>query len=114
MECPTGSGQHMTLKEVSAELARRLMRLFLRDEQGNRPLNGGNQLFQRDPQWRDYILFHEYFHGDNGAGIGATHQTGWTGLVANLIQHLGEPFDIPPLVVGASAREETPKVPAGV
>ena len=114
VECPTGSGQCMTLKEVSAELSWRLIRLFLRDEQGNRPFNGGNELFQCDPQWRDYILFHEYFHGDNGAGIGATHQTGWTGLVANLIQHLGEPFDIPPIVAGASAREEMPKVPAGV
>jgi hypothetical protein len=89
VECPTGSGQLMTLHEVGEELSRRLMRIFLRDEQGNRPFNGSNTYFQQDPHWRDCILFHEYFHGDSGAGVGASHQTGWTGLVANLLEHKG-------------------------
>ena len=86
----TGSGQMMTLWEVAAELSRRLTRIFLRDEQGRRPVYGGIEKFQADPDWRHLILFHEYFHGDNGAGIGASHQTGWTGLVAKLIQQSGE------------------------
>ena len=78
----------MTLEGVAAELSRRLTRIFLRDEQGRRPVYGGLQTFQEDPHWRDYILFHEYFHGDNGAGLGASHQTGWTGLVAKLFDDL--------------------------
>jgi hypothetical protein len=86
VECPTGSGQMMTLWEVAAEISRRLSSIFLRDEAGNRPVNGGTEKFQSDPHWRDYILFYEYFHGDNGAGIGASHQTGWTALVAKLLQ----------------------------
>jgi hypothetical protein len=86
VECPTGSGQMMTLWEVAAEISRRLNNIFLRDENGNRPVNGGTEKFQTDPHWRDYILFYEYFHGDNGAGIGASHQTGWTALVAKLLQ----------------------------
>jgi hypothetical protein len=89
VECPTGSGRFMNLFEVAQELARRLTRLFLRDDQGRRPVYGGTETFQRDPHWRDHILFYEYFHGDNGAGLGASHQTGWTGLVATLIQLLG-------------------------
>ena len=89
VECPTGSGQMMTLGEVAAELSRRLIKLFLRNDQGERPIYGGQQPFQDDPDWRDYILFNEYFHGDNGAGLGASHQTGWTGLVAKLIQQSG-------------------------
>jgi hypothetical protein len=89
IECPTGSGKWMNLFEVSRELANRLIRTFLRDDQGQRPVYGGNQKFQNDPYWRDCILFHEYFHGDNGAGLGASHQTGWTGLVAGLIQMFG-------------------------
>jgi hypothetical protein len=89
VECPTGSGQLMTLNEVSDELSRRLASIFLRDKQGRRPFNGGTALFQQDPHWRDYILFYEYFHGDIGAGVGASHQTGWTGLVANLIDQQG-------------------------
>jgi hypothetical protein len=89
VECPTGSGQMMTLWEVSQELANRLISTFLRDEEGKRPVYGGASKFQTDPNWRDYILFYEYFHGDNGAGIGASHQTGWTGLVAKLIQLYG-------------------------
>jgi hypothetical protein len=70
------------------EIARRLTRVFLRDEKGRRPVYGGSEKFQTDPHWRDHVLFHEYFHGDNGAGLGASHQTGWTGLVAKLIQML--------------------------
>jgi hypothetical protein len=82
VECPTGSGQQMTLFEVAKEIARRLSMVFLRNDDGQRPVYGGTKKFQDDPHWRDYILFYEYFHGDNGAGLGASHQTGWTGLVA--------------------------------
>jgi hypothetical protein len=88
VECPTGSGQFMNLWEVSIELSRRLTQLFLRDEAGLRPVNGACAKFQQDEHWRDYILFYEYFHGDNGTGLGASHQTGWTGLVAKLIQQV--------------------------
>jgi len=80
--CPTGSGRQMTLYQVAEELTRRLTRIFLRDEQGRRPVYGGTRRFQEDPHWRDYLLFYEYFHGDNGAGLGASHQTGWTGVIA--------------------------------
>jgi hypothetical protein len=90
VECPTGSGQMLTLGEVAAELSRRLSRIFLRADDGRRPVFGGQATFQQDPHWRDLILFHEYFHGDNGAGIGASHQTGWTALVAKLLQQSGE------------------------
>jgi hypothetical protein len=86
VECPTGSGQMLTLREVAAELSHRLIQIFLRDSAGRRPVYGGTDQFQTDPHWQDLILFYEYFHGDNGAGIGASHQTGWTGLVAQLIQ----------------------------
>jgi hypothetical protein len=82
IECPTGSGKYMTLFEVAKEIARRLSNIFLRDANGKRPVYGGTKKFQDDPHWRDYILFYEYFHGDNGAGLGASHQTGWTGLIA--------------------------------
>ena len=92
VECPTGSGTMMTLFEVAQELSRRLAGTFLRDGEGRRPVYGGTRLFQEDPHWRDLILFYEYFHGDNGAGLGASHQTGWTGVVARLIQSLGQ-FD---------------------
>jgi hypothetical protein len=90
VECPTGSGRMMTLWEVAAELSRRLSHIFLRGEGGRRPVHGGTEKFQSDPHWRDLILFYEYFHGDNGAGVGASHQTGWTGLVAKLLQQSGE------------------------
>jgi mannosylglycerate hydrolase MGH1-like protein len=90
VECPTSSGQMMTLWEVAAELSRRLTRIFLRDSGGRRPVFGGIEKFQTDPNWSDLILFHEYFHGDTGSGVGANHQTGWTGLVAKLIQQSGE------------------------
>jgi hypothetical protein len=86
VECPTGSGNMMTLWEVAGEISRRLMRIFLRDSDQRRPVFGATDKFQNDPHWRDLIPFHEYFHGDNGAGIGASHQTGWTGLIAKLIQ----------------------------
>jgi len=90
VECPTGSGRLMTLWEVAGEISRRLTRIFLRDDKGRRPVFGGTEKFQTDPGWRDCIPFHEYFHGDNGAGVGASHQTGWTGLVAKLIQQTSE------------------------
>jgi hypothetical protein len=89
IECPTGSGQMMNLFEVSKEIANRLSNIFLRDRNGKRPVYGGTEKFQNDPYWRDHILFYEFFHGDNGAGLGASHQTGWTGLVAKLIQLYG-------------------------
>jgi hypothetical protein len=85
VECPTGSGKHMTLYEVAQELARRLSSIFLRDASGKRPVYGGTKKFQEDPHWKDYILFYEYFHGDNGAGLGASHQTGWTGIIARVL-----------------------------
>jgi Glycosyl hydrolase family 63 C-terminal domain len=90
VECPTGSRQMMNLWDAAAELSRRLTRIFLRGSDGSRPVYGGTGKFQDDPHWRDCVLFHEYFHGDNGAGIGASHQTGWTGLVAKLLQQSGE------------------------
>ena len=93
VECPTGSGQRMTLWEVAAELSHRLSRLFLRGPDGRRPVYGAANKFQDDPHWKDYILFYEYFHGDNGAGIGASHQTGWTGLIAKLLQQSGDLAD---------------------
>ena len=91
IECPTGSGNAMNLFEVAREIANRLTRIFLRDKEksGRRPVYGGTEKFQTDPYWKDNILFYEYFHGDNGAGLGASHQTGWTGLVAKLIELFG-------------------------
>ena len=89
VECPTGSGKLMNLFEVSRELGERLGKIFLKNEQGTRPVYGGTQKFQTDPYWRDHILFYEYFHGDNGAGLGASHQTGWTGLVAKVMHLYG-------------------------
>jgi hypothetical protein len=82
VECPTGSGNYMTLFEVAKEIGRRNASIFLRDADGKRPVYGGTKNVQEDPHWKDYVLFYEYFHGDNGAGLGASHQTGWTGLVA--------------------------------
>jgi hypothetical protein len=89
IECPTGSGRMMNLFEVSKEIADRLTSIFLPDGQGRRPVYGHTEKFQTDPHWRDYVLFYEYFHGDNGAGLGASHQTGWTGVVAKLIELYG-------------------------
>lgn len=85
VECSTGSGHWMTLADVADEISHRLIAVFERDGNGNRPVYGGTEVFQKDAHWQDYLLFYEYFHGDNGAGLGASHQTGWTGLVANLI-----------------------------
>jgi hypothetical protein len=85
VECPTGSGRYTTINGVAEELTRRLSRLFLRDEQGRRAVFGENEKLQRDPFFRDCILYHEYFHGENGRGAGASHQTGWTGLIAKLL-----------------------------
>jgi hypothetical protein len=99
VECPARSGQMMTLAEVAAMLSQRLSRIFLRDPEGRRAVFGGNMTFQKDPHWRDLVPFHEYFHGDTGAGVGASHQTGWTALVAKLLQQSGEPPDIGTQVV---------------
>ena len=90
VECPVGSGQMLTLWQVATELSQRLIKIFTRDEHGRRAVFGGNEKFQTDPHFRDLILFHEYFHGDDGAGLGASHQTGWTGLIAKLIQQSGK------------------------
>ena len=99
IECPTGSGNLMNLFEVAREIANRLSRIFLRDEAGRRPVFGGAEIFQHDVHWRDNLLFYEYFHGDNGAGIGASHQTGWTGVVANMIEIFGK-LDAEALLAG--------------
>ena len=102
IECPTGSGKWMNLFEVSREIANRLIGIFLRDETGWRPVYGGSEKFQTDPHWRDCLLFFEYFHGDNGAGIGASHQTGWTGVVAKLIELFGR-LDADSVLAGGKA-----------
>jgi hypothetical protein len=90
VECPTGSGKQMNLYQVAQEISRRVTTTFTRNQEGRRPVYGDTSKFQNDPHWRDYVLFYEYFHGDNGAGVGASHQTGWTGAVARLIQLFGE------------------------
>jgi len=90
VECPTGSGRYMTLWEVSQELSRRLTRIFLKDDRDMRPVHGTGSSYNDDPHWRDLVLFYEYFHGDNGSGVGASHQTGWTGIVTKLLQQSGE------------------------
>jgi hypothetical protein len=101
VECPTGSGKYLTLLEISDELSRRLSNLFLMDDQGMRPVFGQHQKIQEDPHFKNYILFYEYFHGDNGRGVGASHQTGWTGLIAKLLQprHTETPIAKPELNV---------------
>ena len=102
IECPTGSGNAMNLFEVAREIANRLTGIFLRDKTGRRPVFGGSGKFQNDPNWKDYVLFYEYFHGDNGAGIGASHQTGWTGVIATLIELFGR-LDAEQFLVGGKA-----------
>jgi Mannosylglycerate hydrolase MGH1-like glycoside hydrolase domain len=102
VECPTGSGQQMNLLEVASEIGRRLSATFLDDEHGRRPVFGGIEKFQTDPHWHDLLLFHEYFHGDNGAGIGASHQTGWTGIVALLLAFGGGPLANPAAIAVVS------------
>jgi len=111
VECPTGSGKYMTLFEVAKDTALRLGRIFLRDESGRSPVYGGTKKFQEDPHWRDYILFYEYFHGDNGAGLGAGHQTGWTGLIVPILDLFarldpGVVLRIPEQVVAEMTREQ--------
>jgi len=103
VECPTGSGRYMNLYEVAQEISRRLTGIFLKDEHGRRPVHGGQPLLQEDPHWRDLLLFYEYFHGDNGAGIGASHQTGWTGTVA-LLPLLSHHFTAVDVVAGGLGR----------
>ncbi len=111
VECPTGSGNYMNLFEVAREIGRRLSSMFLRDANGKRPVYGGTKKFQDDPYWRDYILFYEYFHGDNGAGLGASHQTGWTGLIARLLDVFArispaEALQTPAKVIAEMTREQ--------
>lgn len=86
MEYPTGSGNYSNLDQIADSLNKRLAKIFLKDENGKRPVNGQYERFQTDPDFKDYILFYEYFHGDNGRGVGASHQTGWTGLIAKILQ----------------------------
>jgi hypothetical protein len=113
VECPTGSGRRMNLYEVAREIAHRLVGIFLRDAGGRRPVFGGQGKFQDDPHWRDHLLFYEYFHGDNGAGIGASHQTGWTGLVATLIELFGNVDGARFLELGKKAAFEREPAAAG-
>jgi hypothetical protein len=89
IECPTGSGKFMTIDDAANEVGRRLARLFFKDDSGRRPVLRYHEKLARDPHFRDYVLFHEYFHGDSGRGVGASHQTGWTGLIAKLLQPRG-------------------------
>ena len=86
VECPTGSRKYLTIREVANELARRLTRIFLKDDSMRRPVFNEEEKMQTDPHFRDHVLFYEYFHGENGRGVGASHQTGWTGLIANLLK----------------------------
>jgi hypothetical protein len=109
IECPTGSGKMMTLYEVARNLAGRLASIFLRDRKGHRPVYGGTEKFQSDPHWRDLVLFYEYFHGDNGAGIGASHQTGWTGTIAVFMQLFGHTTANSVLEEGRRAMQFTPE-----
>jgi hypothetical protein len=114
IDCPTGSGRRMNLYQVAEEIARRLASIFLRDAQGRRPVHGGARKFQEDPHWRDYLLFYEYFHGDNGAGLGASHQTGWTGVVARTM-HLFAALRAEQLLEGGhkAAFERIEQAPSG-
>jgi hypothetical protein len=112
VECPTGSGKRMTLYEVAAEITRRLSSIFLRDNDGKRAVYGGEDQFQQDPHWRDLILFYEYFHGDNGAGIGASHQTGWTGIIARMLHLFATTPAEQLLAIGKTAVMKKESVPA--
>jgi hypothetical protein len=115
VECPTGSGRHLTLYGVAEELSRRLAGIFLRDSSGNRPVYGGSRKFQDDPHWRDLLLFYEYFHGDNGAGLGASHQTGWTGIVARMMHFFATTTAAQVKELGkASVFADAPRSEAGV
>jgi hypothetical protein len=113
VECPTGSGKYLTLLEIADELSRRLTRLFLKGEDGQRPAMKSHPKQATDPHFRDYVMFHEYFHGDTGRGLGASHQTGWTGLVAKLLQPRGSlgdplPFTGKPLTRSAATGKNIP------
>ena len=107
VECPTGSGRRLSLREVAHELSGRLARLFLPDERGRRPCHGGDARYAEDPAWRDLVLFHEYFSAESGRGLGAAHQTGWTALVTQLIE------DVARRRASDSAPEGTPAVASG-
>jgi hypothetical protein len=87
VECPTNSGNYLTLKEIAYELSKRLSRIFLKDKSGKRPVFGNYEKFQDDPEFNNYLLFYEHFHGDTGRGLGASHQTGWTALISKIINH---------------------------
>ena len=114
VECPTGSGQMMTLYQVAEELSRRLSHMFVRDEDGRRAVFGGAEKFQNDPHWRDNLLFYEYFHGDNGAGLGASHQTGWTGVIARAMHLFATTTSEQALKLGKMAAVvEVQKAPSG-
>src|SRR5438477_24845 len=118
VECPTGSGRFKTINEIADELSRRLAKLFLKGEDGQRPVLKYHPKLATDPHFKDYVLFHEYFHGDNGRGIGASHQTGWTGLVAKLLQPRGtghHPDNIVPIPRPAIVpRRNARKKPSGL
>jgi Glycosyl hydrolase family 63 C-terminal domain len=114
VECPTGSGRRMTLYQIAEEIARRLSAIFLRNAQGERPVYGGTQKFQADPHWRDLLLFYEYFHGDNGAGLGASHQTGWTGVVARTLHLFATTTGAEVLERGKASVAEAHPATAGV
>lgn len=111
VECPTGSGKRMNLYQVAEEISRRLANIFLKDKNDNRPVYGGTHKFQDDPHWRDLILFYEYFHGDNGAGLGASHQTGWTGIIARMMHVFATTSAEKLLERGKSAATELPETP---
>jgi hypothetical protein len=110
IECPTGSGRQLNLYQVAEEIGRRLTSIFLKDPQGRRPVYGAAKKFQEDPHWRDCLLFYEYFHGDNGAGLGASHQTGWTGVIARIIHLFASltPEDVLALGKTAYAASQVP------
>jgi Glycosyl hydrolase family 63 C-terminal domain len=111
VECPTSSGRYLNLKEIAEELSQRLIRLFLCDKNGNRPFNGEYTILQCNPHWSNYLLFHEFFHGDNGAGLGASHQTGWTGLVSMLLQQAGIRSEEDPMRISGVGHRQT--IPLG-
>jgi hypothetical protein len=112
VECPTGSGRHMNLYQVAEEISHRLANIFLKDKDGHRPVYGGTQKFQQDPHWRDLVLFFEYFHGDNGAGLGASHQTGWTGVIARAMHVFASTNAEQLLELGKMAAAEAQKSPS--
>ena len=109
IEYPTGSGRRLTLGAIAADLSDRLISLFARDASGRRPCFGGTEILQSDPAWRDNLFFSEYFHGDNGAGLGASHQTGWTGLIADLIRRKhGDVRSVGEVISDIAAQHELP------